>query len=133
MVDVLPTILAATKSNYVSEIGGHEIQPLQGESFLDLIRGYTWEREQPIYFEHEGNCAIRLANFKLVKKHGHAWELYDMEQDRTELNNLAGKNAPLERDMLNQYNHWASKAGVLDWEVALPLLLEAWKLESVDG
>lgn len=133
VVDVLPTILAATGCSYVSELGGHEIQPLQGESFLDLILAKDWEREQPIYFEHEGNSAIRLANFKLVKKHGEAWELYDMEADRTELNNLVGKNAPMERAMLNQYNDWASKTGVLNWDIALPRLLKAWKLESTDG
>ena len=56
-----------------------------------------------------------------------------MEVDRTELNNIAGQKAPLELELLMQYNDWAIKTGVLNWDVALPKLLEAWKLDSVDG
>ncbi len=82
---------------------------------------------------YPGSSAIRLANFKLVRKYGQVWELYDMEIDRTELNNLAGQKAPLEQEMLNQYSDWAGQTGVLDWDVALPKLLKAWKLEGVDG
>ncbi|MGI9514197.1 MAG: arylsulfatase [Anderseniella sp.] len=133
VVDILPTILRATGAPYLSELGGHPIQPLQGESFLDLLVGAEWRREQPIFFEHEGNSAIRLGGFKLVRKFRSDWELYDMDADRTELNNLAGRNAPLEVDLLNQYGDWADKAGVLDWNVALPRLLEAWKIASAEG
>jgi arylsulfatase len=133
VVDVLPTILAATGSSYLSELGGHAIQPLQGESFLDLLVGDDWRREQPIFFEHEGNCAIRKDNFKLVRQYGSDWELYDMDADRTELHDLAGRHAPLQAGLLSEYQDWAEKSGVLDWDLALPRLLEAWKLSSTEG
>jgi arylsulfatase len=133
VVDVLPTILEATGCPYPAELGGQPVQPLQGESFLSLLTGEAWSRQQPIFFEHEGNCAIRLDNFKLVRKFGHDWELYDMDVDRTELNDIAGRHAPLERDLLARYQNWAKAAGVLDWNVALPRLLDAWKMETVEG
>ena len=133
VVDVLPTILAATGSPTLEELDGHAIQPLQGESFLDLLLGQAWSREQPIFFEHEGNCAVRLGAFKLVKRHGGPWELYDMEADRTELNDLAGRHAPLEQDLLQRYEDWAEKTGVLDWNLALPRLLAAWGMKSAEG
>jgi len=133
VVDVLPTILEATGCPPLSELGGHPIQPLQGESFLGLLQGKDWAREQPIFFEHEGNCAIRMHDFKLVRQYGKAWELYDMDADRTELNDMAGRNAPLEADLLAQYDAWADRTGVLDWDIALPRLLEAWKMESAEG
>ena len=133
VVDVLPTILEATGCAYLTELGGHAIQPLQGESFLDLLFGKDWTREQAIFFEHEGNAAIRCGNFKLVKRHGCAWELYDMEEDRTELHDLAGSHARLEMDLLKRYQDWAQKAGVLDWDEVLPKLLAAWDLESAEG
>ncbi len=133
VVDILPTILQVTGSKYLGELDGHQIQPLQGESLLDLLQGKEWHREQPIFWEHEGNSAIRLGQFKLVRTHDHPWELYDMEADRTELNNLAGKNKPGELDMLKQYESWAKKSGVKDWSILLPKLLEAWNLESVEG
>ncbi|MEX0346420.1 MAG: arylsulfatase [Rhizobiaceae bacterium] len=133
VVDVLPTILAATGAPYLKELGGHPIQPLQGESFLDMILGMNWSREQPIFFEHEGNCAVRDGQFKLVRKYGCDWELYDMDADRTELNNLAGTNQPLETALLNAYRGWTDKTGVMNWDIALPRLLKAWEMDSAEG
>ncbi len=85
------------------------------------------------FFEHEGNAAVRLGQFKLVRLHGRPWELYDIEADRTELSDLAGQNAPLERELQGQWQAWADQAGVLDWSVVFPKLLAAWGLQSVDG
>ncbi|MEM9148424.1 MAG: arylsulfatase [Pseudomonadota bacterium] len=133
VVDVLPTILEATGAAALSELGGHAIQPLEGESVLPMLTGRPWSREQPIFFEHEGNSAIRHGAFKLVRRYGHAWELYDMDADRTELSDLAGRNAPLEADLLGQYGAWAERVGVLDWEIALPRLLKAWEIDSASG
>ena len=133
VVDILPTILEATGASYLSELGGHEIQPIQGESLLGLLKGVDWSREQPIFFEHEGNAAVRMGQFKLVRLQGQDWELYDIEADRTELHNLAGRNAPLEAALVQQYTDWAEKIGVVDWEVVEPLLMRAWGLATVDG
>ncbi len=133
VVDVVPTILEATGCAALSELGGHPIQPLQGHSFANLFAGKEWTRAEPIYFEHEGNCAIRQDNFKLVKRHGSPWELYDMDVDRTELHDLAGQNTPLETALLNQFDAWSQSQGVLDWNVALPRLLKAWELETAEG
>jgi arylsulfatase len=122
-----------SNARYLNELNGHEIQPLQGESLLGLLQGDEWQREQPIFWEHEVNSAIRLGQFKLVREHGKPWELYDMEVDRTELNNLAGKKKPLETNLQKQYQAWAAQSGVRDWDLLLPRLLQAWNLESVDG
>ena len=64
------------------------IQPFDGENLLPLLEGADWQRERPIFWEHEGNAAVRLGNWKLVRKYGGAWELYDMERDRTAANTL---------------------------------------------
>jgi arylsulfatase len=133
VVDILPTILEATGGSYQKEVGGHEIQQMQGESLMTMFRGANWERKQPILWEHEGNAAVRVGQFKLVRQHGQAWELYDMEADRTELQNLAGKHPKLEAEMAAQYLTWAEKVGVMDWDIALPKLLAAWNMISVDG
>ncbi len=86
-----------------------------------------------IFFEHEGNCALRLGEFKLVRLHNGPWELYDMDLDRTELCNLAGKGGSMEADLRRRYADWASRANVLDWNSVLPRLLRAWGLDSPDG
>ena len=133
VVDVLPTILEATGCAYQAEVGGHAIQPMQGESLMDLLRGKDWEREQPIFWEHEGNAAVRLGQFKLVRLHNRPWELYDMEADRTELTNLIGRHTGLEANLIRQYEAWADAVGVMDWDRALPMLLAAWNMNSVEG
>ena len=133
VVDIMPTILETTGASYLSELGGHQIQPLQGESLMPLLMGKPWQRQQPIFWEHEGNCAIRQNNFKLACKYNEAWELYDMENDRTELNNLIGKNKPLEQELKKQFISWADSTGVLDWNIALPKLLQAWQMEDAHG
>lgn len=133
VVDILPTILEATGAEYPSELGGHEIQPLDGESFLSLLQGRPWAREQPVFWEHEGNGAVRLGNFKLVRRFGGPWELYDMEQDRTELNNLMDKNEPLTRQLVREYEAWAESAGVVDWSILLPRLQAIWQMDDIHG
>ena len=50
------------------------------------------EREA-IYWEHEGNRAIRVGNWKLVADGPQGkWELYNMEVDRAERNDLANQH-----------------------------------------
>jgi hypothetical protein len=85
---LLPTILAATGVTYPSEIGNSSVQALDGENLLPLLEGADWHRGRPIFWEHEGNAAVRLGTWKLVRKFGSDWQLYDMERDRTELDDL---------------------------------------------
>jgi arylsulfatase A-like enzyme len=133
VVDVLPTILEVTGARYPSELGGHAIQPMDGVSFRAALNGKDWQREQPIYWEHEGNAAVRLGQFKLVRQSGRPWELYDMEVDRTELNCLAGKHKPLEEQLRRDFEAWAQLVGVEPWDLIWPKLKAAWGLESVGG
>ena len=46
-----------------------------------------------MFWEHEGNAAVRIGQWKLVKRYPRAWELYDMDADRTELHDLAAAAA----------------------------------------
>ncbi len=133
VIDLLPTILEATGMRYPSELGGAPIQALDGESFMPLIDGRDWSRERPLFWEHEGNAAVRIGNFKLVRKFNQPWELYDMERDRTELDNLIGRNDPLTKRLTAEYDAWAASAGVLDWNVALPKLLKLWQMDDAHG
>ena len=133
VVDILPTILDATGCRYPQEFGGQAIQPTDGESLLPLLGGSPWSREQPIFWEHEGNAAMRLGQFKLVRKFNQPWELYDMEGDRTELFDLAGANKSLVTGMTRDYAAWADRAGVQDWNLLLPKLLAAWQMDDAHG
>ncbi|MEM7336834.1 MAG: arylsulfatase [Chloroflexota bacterium] len=133
VVDVLATIAGATGATYPPEYHDQAIQPTDGESLLPLLQDQDWQREQPIFFEHEGNCAIRQGPFKLVRQFNQPWELYDMEADRTELNDLMGQNDPLTKRLLKAYEAWASTTGVMDWNVLLPRLMAIWQMDDIHG
>ena len=62
---------------------------------LDAWAGSNLERPAPLAFEHHGNLALRDGRWKIVSqyraKQPRTWELYDMEQDRTEQTDLAAE------------------------------------------
>jgi arylsulfatase len=133
VIDILPTILSATALAYPAELGGEAIQALDGENLMPLLEGRNWKRERPLFWEHEGNCAVRIGDFKLVRKFNQPWELYNMEDDRTELNDLSARNAPLASGLAREFEEWAHSAGVQDWNRVQPLLLKLWQLDDVHG
>jgi arylsulfatase len=133
VVDLLPTILAATGVTYPSEIGNSSVQALDGESLLPLLEGADWRRAQAIFWEHEGNAAVRLGTWKLVRKFGNDWELYDMERDRTELDDLAQRNRLMRDQLAREWGAWAEAVGVLNWHDAGKRLRAAWEMTSEHG
>ena len=75
-----------------------------------------------MFWEHEGNAAVRIGKWKLVRNYPRPWELYDMDSDRTELNDLATKHPDRVADMAQQYNAWAKRCGVIDREKIVALM-----------
>ena len=122
IVDFMATFLDMAEVDYPTEHNNHAIQPTEGESILPALRGEDWRRERLLFWEHEGNSAVREGRWKLVRKYPGKWELYDMVVDRTELNDLAAKNKPQVQKMAKQYHEWAERVGVLPWEEVNALL-----------
>jgi arylsulfatase A-like enzyme len=75
-----------------------------------------------MFWEHEGNAAVRIGKWKLVREYPKDWELYDMEADRTELNDLAAQQPERVADMKRQYDAWAARCGVLPRDKVVALM-----------
>ena len=116
LIDIMATCVDVAGAKYPAEYKGEKIAPLEGQSLYPVFEGKKRQGHQAIYWEHEGNQAIRMANWKLVKRHGTEWELYDIDNDRTELNNLAGKEPARVAKMSANWEAWATRANVLPWE-----------------
>ena len=116
--DIAATCIEAAGAQYPTELNGNAITPIEGVSFLDAINTGAWKRNLPIYWEHEGSRAVRIENWKLVAEVGSDWELYDMDEDRTELNNLVEANAPKVDEMIALYDVWAERCGVHPWPLS---------------
>ena len=123
LVDVLPTIAEAAGATYPSHRGGRPIPPVEGRSLLPALRGDA-NPDRDLFWEHEGNCAVRRGRWKLVRKHRHPWELYDIEADRTELRNLAPEHPELVADLELAYQAWADRCGVIPRERVLEIYAE---------
>jgi len=114
-VDVMATICDVAGVPYSQIQGGHKVKPLEGTSLLPAMLGEEMPL-RPIYFEHEGNRAVRYGKWKLVATSGGPWGLYDMNDDRTETKNLAEQNATVVGKMTELYGQWAEKVGVQPWQ-----------------
>ena len=77
------------------------------------------KRTAPLAFEHHGNLGLRDGRWKIVSMYRRdqerKWELYDMEADRTELNNLAEKMPGKVKKMVAEWQAWADRVGVQPW------------------
>ncbi len=115
LIDLMATCVDLGRANYPLEKDGNRIQPMEGVSVAPAFTGNPINRPSPIYWEHEGNRAMRDGAWKLVSKHPGEWELYDMQLDRTETNNLASSQPARVQAMSEQWNAWAKRVGVSSW------------------
>jgi arylsulfatase len=119
--DIMATLLDVTGLPYPEQWEGQAIAPLEGHSLKPALQAELPERP-PMFWEHEGNCAVRIGKWKLVRKHPGPWELYDLDADRTELHDLAAQHPGRVRDMAAQYEAWAQRCGVIPREQIVALM-----------
>lgn len=115
LIDIAATCYAAAEAAYPPPGSPDNLWPLEGVSLLPVFEGQEIAREA-IYWEHEGNRAIRVGDWKLVAK-GPAggWELYDLARDRTEMDNVAERHPERVAQMRQQWEAWARRTLVLPW------------------
>jgi len=115
LIDVMPTVAELAGAHYPTRFDDHDIRPMSGRSFAPAFTGRTLTRAVPIFWEHEGNKAVRDGKWKLVTQFGGAWQLYDMDTDRTETRNVAAANPDIAARMAGQWTDWAAKSFVDPW------------------
>ena len=114
--DIMATCLDIAEVSYPSKAKNGEQPPaLAGTSLRPIFENRTRTDRGPLFWEHEGNAAMRDGKWKLVSRYPDAWELHDMEADRTELHNLADQNPDRVTNMAAAYSEWAKRVGVQSW------------------
>ncbi|MDP8243216.1 MAG: arylsulfatase [Candidatus Hinthialibacter antarcticus] len=124
LIDIMATCVDVANAEYPTEYNGNPITPMEGLSLLPAFDGQPLEREA-IYWEHEGNRAVRVGDWKLVARvkrnlqvtpeDQDAWELYDLSTDRTEMHNLIDVYPGRAARMKQMWDAWAKRANVLPW------------------
>lgn len=120
VVDLMATLVDIAKADYPSTFGGETIVPMQGISLIPWIEGKEREEHEYLYWEHEGNRAIRQGNWKLVAESEKEWELYNLEDDPTELHNLITEYPDRTEQLVHAYFAWARKNDVREWPLNSP-------------
>jgi arylsulfatase A-like enzyme len=118
VIDLMPTVLAAAGASYPTSFRGHTVWPEEGISLLPVIEGGpTIPRPVPLCWEHEGNRAARIGDWKVVAAHGEPWQLYNISDDRTEMHNLSAKYPEKVRELRAAYDAWEKRVGVEEWPI----------------
>jgi arylsulfatase A-like enzyme len=116
VIDMLPTCLDVAGIPYPATFHGRPLTPVEGRSLRPAFAGRPRDRQDALYWEHEGNRAVRQGRWKLVAPYPQGWELYDLEADRTEQHDLASTHPEIVRTLSNLYDRWADRCGVRPWD-----------------
>ena len=119
--DIMATCLDLAKTEQPEVFNGEIIKKHSGKSLIPLFKGSKEQiHNEPIFWEHEGNKAVRLGDYKLVqdweKGTTDNWELYNLSKDRTEIKNIISELPDKADQMVTMYNNWAKNIGVIPWE-----------------
>jgi arylsulfatase len=91
VIDLLPTALEAAGIKYPKTYNGRKVDPADGKSMVPILRGKKRQDHEVLFWKFSHGCAVRHRKWKLVRMDKEPWELYDIEADPVELNNLSRK------------------------------------------
>jgi arylsulfatase len=91
LVDLAPTLLELTGATKPARVKGFEVPAAPGHSLVPAFARDVPVARDFLWWEHEGNRAIRAGDWKLVALAKGGWELYDLARDRGESRNLAAE------------------------------------------
>ncbi len=98
-LDIMPTLL-----DYAS-LEAPRDRPLDGKSLRATLAGVAPER-RTLYWQHGTGTAVRRGEWKLVKLGRKPAELYNLETDPGEKQDLASENPKRQRGMLEMLLKW---------------------------
>ena len=130
--DFMATCVDVSGATYPTQFHGNDIPPMEGKSLVPAFANKPIDREA-MYWEHEGNRAIRVGDWKLVSAYWEyegdsmirvgnwrvvstgqdgEWELYNLKEDRTELEDLTTKESERAKGMAKLWDEWAERCHV---------------------
>ncbi|GAB3911958.1 arylsulfatase [Larkinella knui] len=122
LIDIAPTLYDLAQTKYPAKYNGTATNPLPGVSLTHLLfNGQPLDAQRPLFWEWAGNRAVRKGKWKLVSIYpSYQWELYDLENDRGETQNVAARNPNVVDALSNLYFNWARRTDVVDYDTIKP-------------
>jgi len=110
LIDIMPTILEATGAEYLDDYNNEAINPMDGVSLLSATKGIEPQREEPLFWQWQKGKAIRKGKWKLVSDNNGPWELYNMDKDQTETNDLINEYPEVTKDLISEWENWMANS-----------------------
>ncbi len=117
IMDILPTCLELAGVKYPAKFNATNVDPLDGVSFLDSVRSTTTKKlsDRKLFWEHEGNQAVRYGDWKLVRLRKKPWQLFNLADDPFESHDLSATHPNKVKSLNTAYAKWAKHHGVQPW------------------
>lgn len=109
VMDFMPTFLEVAHAKYPANFNGHAITPFTGVSMLPVLKGEKEMVHNTLFNEHFKARYVRDEEWKMVSLSGDTtWRLYKINQDQTELNDLAAAYPEVVDRLAKQWRVWAN-------------------------
>jgi arylsulfatase len=100
VIDLVPTIVDLAGGTRFETWNGQPVPTPPGRSLVPLFARDGSVAHKYLWWQHEGNRAVRIGDWKLVAAGTDApWELYDLGTDRGESRNLASARPEKAREL----------------------------------
>ncbi|GAC1449813.1 MAG: arylsulfatase [Isosphaeraceae bacterium] len=104
LIDFVPTVLDLAGVPRPETLDGRPVPAPPGKSLVPSFARDGSVKHDDLWWEHEGNRAIRVRDRKLVAARADGpWELYDLATDRTETRNLASQRPEEVRELAQRW------------------------------
>lgn len=109
VTDFMPTFAELAHTGYPSTFKGRAITPAAGASLVGALQGKDEAAQRVLCNEHFGARYIRNGEWKLVSLAADtAWRLFRINDDQSELNNLADQYPDVVKRLDAEWQSWAA-------------------------
>jgi len=112
-IDFMSTFADLTGAEYPTNFNDQVIKPMQGISFLPLLKGEEVKRNKPLFWEWSKGRAVRDGDWKLVSFKG-GWELYNLKTDPVESTDLSASHPEKLEELKTKFQNWAMEMGTVE-------------------
>ncbi len=106
VVDLSATFYDLAGAEYPAERDGVALLSLDGKSLVPLLRGESRPGHEFLAWKWNTRTALLKDGFKIIGNNGKNWQLFDLSQDLTEMNDISGQNPELTRELSAQWQVW---------------------------
>lgn len=112
VIDFMATCVDAAGTNYPDEFNGRRPLPQEGKSLLPVFRGKQSEQRAELCWSVPRHHAVRMGRWKAIRpRAGGAWQLFDLEADGTETNDLASREPERVKRLASRFDAWQTRVG----------------------